>query len=106
LNLALCHEQEARLARSWSEFKEAMAVARGDSRRDRENEATTHVSALEPRLSRLTLVTPVVIVPPPRVAAPAAAPTSTAEATAARLRWGGVATATGGAVVTGIGGGF
>jgi hypothetical protein len=58
LNLALCHEQEGLLARSWSEFKEAMAVAKGDSRRDRESEAANHVSALEPRLSRLTIVVP------------------------------------------------
>ena len=58
LNLALCHEQEGRLARSWSEFKEAMVVAKRDGRRDRELEAANHVSALEPRLSRLTIVVP------------------------------------------------
>ena len=58
LNLALCHEQEGRLARSWSEFKEAELVARGDGRRDREVEAASHVQALEPRLSRLTIVVP------------------------------------------------
>jgi hypothetical protein len=58
LNLALCHEQEGRLARSWGEFKEAAIVARRDGRMDRENEAENHVSALEPRLSRLTIVVP------------------------------------------------
>jgi hypothetical protein len=58
LNLALCHEQEGRLARSWSEFEEAVVVARRDGRRDREVEATNHVNALEPRLSRLTIVVP------------------------------------------------
>jgi hypothetical protein len=58
LNLALCHEQEGRLARSWSEFKEAAVVARRDGRRDRETEAANHVRALEPRLSRLTIVVP------------------------------------------------
>jgi hypothetical protein len=58
LNLALCHEQEGRLARSWSEFKEAAIVARRDGRRDRESEADLHVDALEPRLSRLTIVVP------------------------------------------------
>lgn len=58
LNLALCHEQEGRLARSWSEFKEAVMVARRDGRPDREREAATHVDALEPRLSRLTIVVP------------------------------------------------
>jgi hypothetical protein len=58
LNLALCHEQEGRLARSWSEFKEAAIVARRNGRQDRESEATSHVNALEPRLSRLTIVVP------------------------------------------------
>jgi hypothetical protein len=58
LNLALCHEREGRLARSWSEFKEAEALAHGDGRRDREIEAANHVAELEPRLSRLTIVVP------------------------------------------------
>jgi len=58
LNLALCHEQEGRLASSWSEFKEAALVARSDGRGDREVEAASHVRALEPRLSRLTIVVP------------------------------------------------
>jgi hypothetical protein len=58
LNLALCHEQESRLARSWSEFSEAMEMARRDGRRDREVEAANHVRSLEPRLSRLTIVVP------------------------------------------------
>lgn len=58
LNLALCHEREGRLARSWSEYKEAANVARRDGRRDRESEAILHIEALEPRLSRLTIVVP------------------------------------------------
>jgi hypothetical protein len=58
LNLALCHELEGRLARSWSEFKEAAIVSRRDGRRDRESEATSHVNSLEPRLSWLTIVVP------------------------------------------------
>jgi serine/threonine-protein kinase len=58
LNLALCHELEGRLARSWSEFKEAAIAARRDGRRDRESEATSHVGSLEPRLSRLTIAVP------------------------------------------------
>ena len=61
LNLALCHEQEGRLARSWSEFNEAMLVAKRDGRRDREVEAANHVGALEPRLSRLTVVVPAAV---------------------------------------------
>ncbi|MFL5304489.1 MAG: hypothetical protein ACJ8F1_04720 [Polyangia bacterium] len=58
LNLALCHEQDGRLARAWSEFNEALVVAKRDGRHDRELEAASHVSALEPRLSRLTIVVP------------------------------------------------
>jgi len=58
LNLALCHEQEGRLARSWSEFNEAAGRARKDGRRDRESAAVEHARALEPRLSRLTVVVP------------------------------------------------
>jgi hypothetical protein len=55
LNLALCHEQEGKLARSWSEFNEAVAFARRDNRADRESEAREHASRLEPRLSKLTV---------------------------------------------------
>ncbi|HEY5448127.1 MAG TPA: hypothetical protein VIQ54_05220 [Polyangia bacterium] len=58
LNLALCHEQQGAIARSWSEFNEAIAFARRDGRRDREAAATAHASALEPRLSKLTIVVP------------------------------------------------
>ncbi len=58
LNLALCHEREGRLAHAWSEFNEAMVAAKRDGRRDWEIEAASHVIALEPRLSRLTIVVP------------------------------------------------
>jgi hypothetical protein len=58
LNLALCHEQEGRLARSWSELNEAAAFARRDRRPDREAIAVEHARALEPRLSTLTIVVP------------------------------------------------
>ena len=50
LNLALCHEKEGKLARSWSEFTEAIAFARRDYRADREAEAQDHAGKLEPRL--------------------------------------------------------
>ena len=56
LNLALCHELEGRLARAWSEFNEAVLFARKDGRRDREVAATERARALEPRMSRLTVV--------------------------------------------------
>jgi hypothetical protein len=58
LNLALCHEMLGLLARSWSEFNEASARARNEGRRDRLEEASEHARALEPRLSRLTIVVP------------------------------------------------
>ena len=172
LNLALCHEQEGRLARSWSEFKEAMVVAKRDGRQDREIEAANHVNLLEPRLSRLTVVvpaatqvdglvierdghalgrgawstaipvdggehvvratalgrepftttiaigkesdartveipvlaTPVVVVTPPRVSAPAAAPTPKSTVTPDHLRWAGLGTAGVGVVLLGTAG--
>jgi hypothetical protein len=58
LNLALCHEQEGRLARAWSEFNDALALARVGGRRDRALAAEEHVRALAPRLSKLTIVVP------------------------------------------------
>jgi len=58
LNLALCHEQEGRLARAWSEFNDALFLARGIGRRDREIAASEHVGALTPRLSKLTVIVP------------------------------------------------
>jgi hypothetical protein len=58
LNLALCYEQEGALARSWAEFHEAIAFARRDGRKDREHAAEEHIRALEPRLSKLTIIVP------------------------------------------------
>jgi tetratricopeptide (TPR) repeat protein len=58
LNLARCHEQEGRLASAWSEFQAAQSLARDGNRPDREAEATYRISALEPRLSRLSIVVP------------------------------------------------
>jgi len=58
LNLARCHEQEGRLASAWSEFQAAQSMAREGGRPDREAEAAYHISALEPRLSRLSIVVP------------------------------------------------
>jgi hypothetical protein len=58
LNLARCHELEGRLASAWSEFKLAEIMARDGGRPDREAEAAYHISALESRLSRLSIVVP------------------------------------------------
>jgi serine/threonine-protein kinase len=56
LNLALCHEQQGMLARSWSEYHEAIAFAVRDGRGDRAQVAEAHAHALEARLSKLTVV--------------------------------------------------
>jgi hypothetical protein len=56
LNLALCHEQQGMLARSWSEYHEAIAFAVREGRSDREQVAEEHAQALAPRLSKLTIV--------------------------------------------------
>jgi hypothetical protein len=58
LNVALCHELQGRAATAWSEFNEALAVARSDRRPDREAEAERHLHALEPRLARLVFEVP------------------------------------------------
>jgi hypothetical protein len=58
LNLALCHEQAGLLARSWGEFQEAITFARREGRSDREQAAESHIRAVEPRLSRLTISVP------------------------------------------------
>src|SRR6187402_592492 len=56
LNLAICHENEGRLATAWTEFNEALGVARREGRTDREQEATDHAQRLERLLPRLTVV--------------------------------------------------
>jgi hypothetical protein len=58
LNLALCHEKQGLTASAWSEFKEALGVARRDRRADRIRLAEKHIGLLEPRLARLTVVVP------------------------------------------------
>lgn len=55
LNLALCHEQVGRTATAWSEFLEALSLARRDGREDRMEYAREHIAALEQRLSRLVV---------------------------------------------------
>ncbi len=54
LNLAVCHEGQGRFASAWSEFREALALARTDGRRDREQLALDHLAQIEPKVSHLT----------------------------------------------------
>ena len=53
LNLALCHEKEGRTATAWTEFTEALGIARKDDRPQRAEISQQHIEALEPTLSRL-----------------------------------------------------
>jgi hypothetical protein len=58
LNLALCHEREQRTATAWSEFTEALGIARRDNRTPRIELAESHIKSLEPTLSRLVVSVP------------------------------------------------
>src|SRR5262249_53951071 len=55
LNLADCYEKTGRLASAWAEFREAASLASKRGESAREDFAREHVTALEPRLSRLTI---------------------------------------------------
>ena len=56
LNVALCHERQGRTATAWTDFSEALAMARRDGRDDRIGFAEVHIAALEPKLSRLVII--------------------------------------------------
>lgn len=58
LNLAVCHEAEGKPATAWSEFNDALTLARRDGRNDRVELATKYLQKLEARLSRLTIEVP------------------------------------------------
>ncbi len=58
LNLAVCHEAEGKTATSWSEFNDALTLARRDGRQDRVELAKARLAKLKPRLSRLTIEVP------------------------------------------------
>lgn len=55
LALAICHEGQGKLASAWSDYREALALALRDKRKDREDAARSKISELEPRISRLTI---------------------------------------------------
>ncbi len=55
LNLAECYEKTGRTASAWAEFREVISAAKAAESRDREDLARTRASALEGKLSRLTI---------------------------------------------------
>ncbi len=58
LNLAMCHEQEGKLATAWGEFTESLQIAKKANRADRVKIARDHISAIEPLLSRFVVIVP------------------------------------------------
>jgi hypothetical protein len=55
LALAACHEAQGKSASAWSEYNEVVSRARREGRTDRADAAQQRSTALEPRLSRLTV---------------------------------------------------
>ncbi len=58
LNLAMCHEQDGKLATAWGEFNESLQIAKKTNRADRVKIAREHISAIEPLLSRFVVIVP------------------------------------------------
>jgi tetratricopeptide (TPR) repeat protein len=56
LNLAACHEAQGKLATAFFEFSDALTESRRNRQQTRIKFAEDHIAALEPKLSRLTLV--------------------------------------------------
>jgi hypothetical protein len=56
LALALCHEQEGRLATALHEFQEVIPLARRQKREDRALIAKAHIDALVPRVPKLRVI--------------------------------------------------
>ncbi len=56
LNLADCYEKNQQTASAWAQFREASSAARAAGSKDREEVARRRAAALEPKLSRLTIV--------------------------------------------------
>jgi hypothetical protein len=58
LNLAVCHEKEGKIATAWGEFAQAVAAARREGHKEREEFAKAHLKELEPRLPKLMVKVP------------------------------------------------
>ncbi len=54
--LAVCHESEGKTASAWAEFIQVASDARQAHRVDREKFAKQRIAALEPKLSKLTVI--------------------------------------------------
>src|SRR4051794_7964766 len=55
LNLASCHELEGKTATAWAEFRQALGLAARESRPAAEQLARTHIDAITPQLSKITI---------------------------------------------------
>jgi hypothetical protein len=56
LNLALCHQQQGKLASAWAEYRKASELIHAAGQKERADEAMRLAVALEPKLSKLTIV--------------------------------------------------
>jgi hypothetical protein len=56
--LAMCHEQEGKLASAWAEYVHAASRAKNEGRADRADGARQKAAALKPRLSTLVVEVP------------------------------------------------
>ena len=56
--LAMCHEQQGKLASAWAEFVDAASRAKGEGRADRAEGSREKAEALRPRLSTLRVEVP------------------------------------------------
>src|SRR6266850_8060072 len=56
LNLADCYEKNQQTASAWAQFREVSSAARAAGSKEREDLARQRAAALEPKLSRLTII--------------------------------------------------
>ena len=55
LLLAICYEKQGKLASAWARYNDALALAKRDSREDRERRAREGLDSVEPKLSYIDL---------------------------------------------------
>lgn len=55
LLLAICYEQQGKLASAWARYNDALALAKRDAREDRERRAREGLETVEPKLSYIKL---------------------------------------------------